>query len=218
MMKKLDAIVIGATGATGQELVRLLLNNSNYRHISVFVRKNLNLKHDKLTVHKIDFSKLNDIKNLVVGDILFSALGTTKKEAGDKISQYLVDFTYQFEFAKMASENGVTDYSLISSIGADEKAFFFYPKIKGQLEEAVKNLSFKKIQIFQPPSLIRQSELMRAGEKTGLKFINRINRLGLLKSLKPIHVNYLAKKMIAEAQLKKLNRITIYKPKDIRAI
>lgn len=217
-MKKLNAIVIGATGATGQELVRLLLNDSNYRHLSVFVREKIDLKHNKLTVHKIDFSKLNDIKNLVVGDILFSALGTTKKKAGDKNKQFLVDFTYQFEFANMASENGVKYYSLVSSIGADEKSFFFYPKIKGQLEEAVKNLSFKKIQIFQPPSLIRQSELMRAGEKTSLKFLNIINRLGLLKSLKPIHVNYLAKKMIAEAQLKQLNRITIYKPKDIRII
>tara|TARA_Y100000385_G_scaffold198409_1_gene205407 strand:- start:4436 stop:5089 length:654 start_codon:yes stop_codon:yes gene_type:complete len=217
-MKKLNAIVIGATGATGQELVRLLLNDSNYRHLSVFVREKIDLKHNKLTVHKIDFSKLNDIENLVVGDILFSALGTTKKKAGDKNKQFLVDFTYQFEFANMASENGVKYYSLVSSIGADEKSFFFYPKIKGQLEEAVKNLSFKKIQIFQPPSLIRQSELMRAGEKTSLKFLNIINRLGLLKSLKPIHVNYLAKKMIAEAQLKQLNRITIYKPKDIRII
>jgi hypothetical protein len=217
-MKKLNAIIIGATGATGLELVRLLLNDPNYRHLSVFVRKKIDLKHNKLTVHKIDFSKLNDIKNLVVGDILFSALGTTKKEAGDKNKQFLVDFTYQFEFAKMASENGVKDYSLVSSIGADEKSFFFYPKIKGQLEEAVKNLSFKKIQIFQPPSLIRQSELMRAGEKTSLKFLNIINRLGLLKSLKPIHVDYLAKKMIAEAQLKQLNRITIYKPTDIRII
>jgi hypothetical protein len=59
---------------------------------------------------------------------------------------------------------------------------------------------------------------MRAGEKTSLKFLNIINRLGLLKSLKPIHVYYLAKKMTAEAQLKQLNRITIYKPKDIRII
>tara|TARA_B110000444_G_scaffold241366_1_gene257687 strand:- start:266 stop:919 length:654 start_codon:yes stop_codon:yes gene_type:complete len=217
-MKKIDAIIVGATGATGQELVKLLLNDSNYRNISVFVRKKINLKHDKLTVHKIDFSKLNDIKDLVVGDVLFSALGTTKKESGNKNKQYLVDFTYQFEFAKMASENGVKDYSLVSSIGADEKSFFFYPRIKGQLEEAIKDLSFKKIQIFQAPSLIRQSELIRAGEKTSLKFLDRINKLGLLKSLKPIHVKHLAKKMIAEVHIKQLNRITVYKPTDISVI
>ena len=214
-MKKLDAIVIGATGATGQELVRLLLNDSNYKNITVFVRKKLSLKSEKLTVHKIDFSKLNDIKYLVVGDVLFSALGTTKKEAGDKNKQYLVDFTYQFEFAKMASENGVKNYSLVSSVGADEKSFFFYPKIKGKLEEAVKSLSFKKIQIFKPPSLIRQTKLIRKGEKTSISILNKINRWGLLKSLKPIHVSDLAKKMIAESKLKQLNKISVYKPKNI---
>ena len=217
-MKKIDAIIVGATGATGQELVKQLLNDPNFKNVTVFIRKKIKLKHNKLTVHEIDFSKLNNIKNLIVGDILFSALGTTKKEAGGKKEQYLVDFTYQYQFAKIASENGVKNYSLVSSIGADEQSFFFYPKIKGELEEAIKNLSFKKIQIFQPPSLIRQPELIRAVEKTSLKFLKLINKFGLLKSLEPIHVNQLAKKMITEVQIKQLDRITIYKPEDIRLI
>ena len=217
-MKKIDAIIVGATGATGQELVKQLLNDPNFKNVTVFIRKKIKLKHNKLTVHEIDFSKLNNIKNLIVGDILFSALGTTKKEAGGKKEQYLVDFTYQYQFAKIASENGVKNYSLVSSIGADEKSFFFYPKIKGELEEAIKNLSFKKIQIFQPPSLIRQPELIRAVEKTSLKFLKLINKFGLLKSLEPIHVNQLAKKMITEVQIKQLDRITVYKPEDIRLI
>ncbi len=217
-MKQINAIIVGATGATGQELVKQLLNDPNFKNVTVFIRKKIKLKHNKLTVHEIDFSKLNNIKNLIVGDILFSALGTTKKEAGGKKEQYLVDFTYQYQFAKIASENGVKNYSLVSSIGADEQSFFFYPKIKGELEEAIKNLSFKKIQIFQPPSLIRQPELIRAVEKTSLKFLKLINKFGLLKSLEPIHVNQLAKKMITEVQIKQLDRITIYKPEDIRLI
>ena len=217
-MKNIDAIIVGATGATGQELVKQLLNDPNFKNVTVFIRKKIKLKHNKLTVHEIDFSKLNNIKNLIVGDILFSALGTTKKEAGGKKEQYLVDFTSQYQFAKIASENGVKNYSLVSSIGADEQSFFFYPKIKGELEEAIKNLSFKKIQIFQPPSLIRQPELIRAVEKTSLKFLKLINKFGLLKSLEPIHVNQLAKKMITEVQIKQLDRITIYKPEDIRLI
>ena len=214
-MKNIDAIIIGATGATGQELVKQLLNDTNYRKITVFVRKNLKFKHNKLTVHKIDFSKLNDIKSLIVGDVLFSALGTTKNEAGGKNKQYLVDYTYQLQFAKIASENGVKTYSLVSSIGADKKSIFFYPKIKGQLEEAIKDLSFEKIQIFQPPSLIRQADLMRSGEKISLKFLKFFNCIGLLKSLEPIHVKNLSKKMIAEVQIKQLNRVTYYEPKDI---
>ena len=144
MKKKLHALVLGATGATGQELVRQLLSNLNFDRVSIFTRKTFNVEHKKLVKNKIDFSKLTEYKNLVKGDILFSALGTTLKESGSKKQQYLVDYTYQYEFAKMASENGVTNYSLVSSTGAKEKSFFFYPKTKGALEESVKKLKFNK--------------------------------------------------------------------------
>ena len=86
---------------------------------------------------------------------MFSALGTTLKEAGSKEKQYLVDYNYQFEFAKIAYENRVHFYSLVSSYGANENSNFHYMKIKGRLEESIKKINFKKIQIFQPPSLIR---------------------------------------------------------------
>ena len=128
-MGKLHALVLGATGATGKELVKLLLNNSDFSKVSVFVRRPINIKHRKLTVHEVDFSRLNNYNDLVNGDIFFSTLGTTRKDAGSKKEQYLVDYTYQYEFAKMASENRVSHYSLVSSLGAYDKSFFFYPRI-----------------------------------------------------------------------------------------
>ena len=100
---------------------------------------------------------------------MFSALGTTKKIAGGKKEQFLVDYTYQYEFAKIASENGVFNYSLISSIGANQNSFY-YPKIKGTLENSIKRLDFNIIHIFQPASLIRQPELIRSEEKYTIKF------------------------------------------------
>ena len=115
-MKKLHALVLGATGATGKEMVKLLLEDSNFSKVSLFVRRKVYIEHKKLTIHKIDFSKLTEYDSLVQGDILFSALGTTKQEAGGKTEQFLVDYTYQYKFAKMASENGVSHYSLVSSI------------------------------------------------------------------------------------------------------
>ena len=136
-MKKLDALVIGATGATGQEIVSQLLENDSFNSVSIFVRKDPNITHSELKTYAIDFSKLEEYKELIKGDVLFSCLGTTLRDAGSKEKQYLVDYTYQYEFAKIASDNGVPFYSLISSTGANENSPFFYPKIKGKLEEAI---------------------------------------------------------------------------------
>ena len=214
-MKKLHALVLGSTGATGQELVKLLLKNSDFSKVSIFVRRPISINHEKLIVHKVDFSRLNNYKDLVNGDILFSALGTTRKDAGSKKKQYLVDYTYQYEFAKMASENRVNHYSLVSSVGANDKSWFFYPRIKGDLEESIKHLDFNKIQIFQPPSLIRQPDLIREGEKISLKILNILNKIGLLRSFKPLSVADLAIKMIREVKAKNSNKITVYKSEDL---
>ena len=214
-MKKLHALILGATGATGKELVKLLLEDPNFSQVSLFVRRTIDVDHEKLIIHKIDFSRLSKYSSLVKGDILFSALGTTKKEAGGKNEQFLVDYTYQYKFAKMASENGVNLYSLISSIGADKNSFFFYPKIKGTLESSIKSLKFNKIHIFQPPSIIRQPELIRSGERYSIIFLQLINKFGFLKSLKPILVKDLAIKIIKESLLNQKEGITIYKSKDL---
>ena len=93
--------------------------------------------------------------------------------------------------------------------------FFFYPRIKGALEESVKSLKFNKIQIFQPPSLIRQPELIRSGEQYSINFLQVINKLGCLKSFKPILVKDLAMKIINESLLNQIEGITIYKSKDL---
>ena len=214
-MKKLHALVLGATGATGKEMVKLLLENYNYSKVSVFVRSKIHIDHKKLTIHKIDFSRLHEYSSLVKGDILFSALGTTKKEAGGNKEQYRVDYTYHYAFAKIASKNNVAHYSLVSSVGANKSSFFFYPKIKGALESSVKSLRFNTIHIFQPPSLIRQPDLIRIGEKYIIKLLQVINKLGLLKSFKPLLVKDLAMKIINESLINKTKGVTIYQSKDL---
>lgn len=210
-MKKLDALVLGATGATGQELVSLLLEDDNFNSVSIFVRKDPNITNSKLKTYVIDFSNLEDCKVLIKGDILFSCLGTTIRDAGSKEKQYLVDYTYQYDFAKLASDNCVPFYSLVSSTGANENSPIFYSKIKGKLEEAVKKLTFKTIQIFQPPTLIRQKNLMRTVEKIGIKIFGFLNYLGILKSQKPLPVSILAKVMVEHLKMEQINKVKIIK-------
>ncbi len=214
-MKNAHALIIGATGATGRELVNKLLLDDDFSQVSIFVRNAPDIKHKKLKIHEIGFKDLEKYKDLIKGDILFSALGTTKKDAGGKDEQYEIDYTYQYEFAKIAAENGVANYSLVSSVGANSKSSFFYPKIKGALEEAVKKLDFKKIDIFQPPMLIRQPDLMREGEKSGIKILNRLNKIGILKSQKPLAVEVLATKMLEIAKTQSSKRVTVQTTKKL---
>ena len=214
-MKKLKALVIGATGATGRELVNLLINDEDFDQVSIFVRKAPELEHEKLKIHTIDFNEIKRHKDLIKGDILFSALGTTKKEAGGKQRQYIIDYTYQYEFAKIAAENGVDQLSLVSSIGANPKSFMFYPKMKGELESDVKKLKFKKIDIFQPPILIRQPEIIRKGEKTAISIIQKLNKLGILKSQQPLMVSNLAERMVKTAKTTSKEKVNTYLPKEL---
>tara|TARA_B110000285_G_C15116535_1_gene614445 strand:- start:1109 stop:1750 length:642 start_codon:yes stop_codon:yes gene_type:complete len=211
----MNALVIGATGATGREIVKLLLNDNEVETVTIFVRNAPFIEHEKLKTHVIDFTEIEKHKDLIKGEVLFSALGTTKQDAGGKDQQYKIDYTFQYKFAKIAAENGVENYSLVSSTGANANSSFFYPKIKGALEEAVKKLKFKKIDIFQPPMLVRQPDLIRDGEKSGIKILNVLNKIGILKSQRPLKVNKLAEKMVKNAKITTKEKVSTYLPKDL---
>ena len=191
----MKTLLIGATGATGSDLLKLLLDDDEVESVDIFVRRNTGVEHPKLTVHVINFEKPEEWSHLVKGDVLFSCLGTTRKDAGSKAAQWKVDYDYQYSFAKAARQNGVECYVLVSAMNASSKSLFFYSRIKGKLDEDVTNLGFPKLLIFKPPSLIRK-ESDRKMEKMGVKVIGFFNRLGLMKSLKPMATDVLAKKML----------------------
>jgi len=215
-MNSKTALIIGATGATGSALVKQLLNNDSFGAVHVFARRSGDLEHDKLQWHVVDFEQLDSWKEKLKGDVLFSAMGTTLKTAGSKDAQYQIDYNYQHDVAQSASENGVTSLLLVSSVGSSSKSPFFYPKIKGQLEDAVSQMDFKQVHIFQAPMLDRGS-FLRSNEKSGIKVLNLVNKLGVLRSQMPMPVDFLAKQMIrvsnrdCDAKVKKYNPKQIWK-------
>lgn len=191
----MKAILIGATGATGSDLLELLLKDNEVESVDIFVRRDAGLEHPKLTVHIIDFDKPEEWDHLVKGDVLFSCLGTTLKDAGSKEAQWKVDYTYQYWFAKAARQNGVGCYVLVSATNASSKSPIFYSRMKGELDDEVSKLGFPNIFIFKPPSLIREGS-DRTMEKTGVKIISFFNKLGLLKSMRPMKTSTLAEEML----------------------
>ncbi len=201
----MNAIIVGATGATGKDLLSMLLTDSIFEKISIFVRRETPISNRKLNIKVIDFNKPEEWQKLVKGDVLFSCLGTTLKAAGSKDAQWKIDYEYQYEFAKAAKENGVPNYVLVSSSSASTKSPFFYTKMKGQLEEDIKKLGFEKTIIFNPP-LLERKNTKRAGEVWGSKIFKFLNALGILKSQKPVPTEILARAMINA--LKELNKGT----------
>ncbi|MDC8099997.1 NAD(P)H-binding protein [Chryseobacterium rhizosphaerae] len=197
----MKALVIGATGATGKDLVNQLLNDKDFEEVDIFVRKAVDIENERLKVHVVNFEKPEEWKEMVKGDVAFSCLGTTLKDAGSKEAQKKVDFDYQYEFAKAAKENNVEDYILVSAYGASPKSKIFYSKMKGELEEAVRQLHFNKITIFKPGMLERKNS-GRAGEVLGSRIIKFANKLGLLESQKPLPTDILAKAMINSSKIK----------------
>ena len=191
----MKALVIGATGATGKDLVRMLLEDESFGSVDIFVRRDVAASSPKLHVHVVDFDKPDAWSHLLTGDVLFSCLGTTIKAAGSQETQWKVDYTYQYEAAKAARSNGVKNYVLVSSIGAASKSKVFYPRMKGALEDAVRELGFPGLFILRPPSLVRKGS-DRFGEKAGVAILKALNAVGLMRSLRPMPTQEVAAAMI----------------------
>lgn len=193
------AILIGATGLVGSALLQLLLSDKRFSKVKVLGRSSTGVTHEKLEEHLIDFGKPQLWKHQVTGDVLFSSLGTTMKQAGGKDAQYRVDYTYQFAVASIAGENRVPVYVLVSSIGADKDARLFYPRMKGQLDEGVSRIPFDSINIVRPGPLYGPRKQKRTGEGWSVALVKALNSIGILKKYKPISSQQVAQAMIAVA-------------------
>lgn len=171
-----SAIVIGATGVTGQHILRQLLACTHYDHVIALSRRANEMNHPKLTQHVIDFATPDQWQSLVKGDDLFCALGTTLKQAGNRQAQYQVDFTFQANVIEAGANNAVKRLFLISSPGANAKSTMFYPRIKGELDEFALQQPFETRVLIKPSLITGERPDKRLGEIIGKAVLNSLSR------------------------------------------
>ena len=193
---KKTAIVIGATGLIGSNVVELLVEAEHVDRIVVITRRPINFASEKIESHVIDFNELSRSSHLFVGDILFSCLGTTRKQAGSIAAQRIVDLEYQYTAARLACAQGLSHYLLVSSSNASEDSLSAYLKMKGELEAKVQALDFKYTTIIQPSLLLGERDDFRLAESLGSKVFPLLCRLPGLRRYRPISGKQVAEKMI----------------------
>lgn len=182
-----SAIVIGATGLVGKQLVQQLLNTGRYATVYQIVRRPLQrLQPQSVPIeHGLDDKYGAALESIVITDFAdmepyltrlnlnqadaFSTLGTTLKQAGSKDAFQQVDLTYNLKFAQIVKKLGVQHFLLLSATGANTRSAFFYNKIKGELEQAVEQLCFERLSIFQPSLLLGEHQDARLAENLAQK-------------------------------------------------
>ncbi|MFT3678691.1 MAG: NAD(P)H-binding protein [Ferruginibacter sp.] len=190
----MKALIIGATGATGKDLVNVLLQDTGYSEVVIFVRRPAGIIHPKLKEVITDFDNPGKITAFIKGDVLFSCLGTTLKAAGSKEKQQHIDYDIPLKFAAIARENGVQQAVLLSAYGAAATSKVFYSRIKGELEVKMEGLGFNSYSIFRPGLLLRR-DTDRLGERLSAGILKLLNSIGLIRKFRPMPTPLLAEKM-----------------------
>ncbi len=190
----MKALIIGATGATGRDLVQVLLQSDRYTSVTAFVRKGTGKSHAKLVEVITDFDHLESVAPHIVGDVWFCCIGTTIKTAGTKERQKHVDYEIPVAFAQIAKRNGIRSAVLLSSYGARIDSGVFFARLKGQLESDIEKLGFSQYIVFRPGLLLRDNT-DRFGERISAGVLQALNAIGLMRKFRPLPTKTLAEKL-----------------------
>ncbi|MXN92705.1 NAD(P)H-binding protein [Flavobacterium sp. Sd200] len=192
------AILLGATGATGSELLQLLLADSRYSTVKLFSRNSMNIAHSKIEEHIINLFELDNYAADFTANEVFCCIGTTKAKTPNEETYRKIDFGIPATAAKLAKANGIDTFVVVSAIGADKNSSIFYNRTKGEMEEAVLAQNIPNTYILQPSLIVADRKDKRIAEKLAIGFMKLLNPLlwGGAAKYKSIHAKTIAKAMV----------------------
>lgn len=188
------ALIAGATGLIGGQLLDLLLSSNRYSSVIALTRRDLPA-HAKLNQVKIQENNFGELDPTLRIDDVFCCLGTTMAKARTKEKFYQVDFTYPLLLAKKGLRHSAKNYLLISSLGANKKAPIYYNRVKGKIEEAIITSGFDTVHIFRPSLLLGPRQEKRSAEDAA-KFFYKVFGFLIPKKLQAIESVKVARAML----------------------
>jgi uncharacterized protein YbjT (DUF2867 family) len=195
------ALVAGATGLVGREIVRGLLADASVASVHVLARRPVGITDAKLREHVVDFAAL---PALPACDEAYLALGTTIKVAGSQPAFRAVDFEANLAVARAAQAAGARRLGVVSAMGADPASGIFYSRVKGELEQALAALGFEALVIARPSMLAGNRGALGQPERHGEHMALAVSRW--LKPLIPANYRSIAAQDVAAALLREVPR------------
>jgi uncharacterized protein YbjT (DUF2867 family) len=190
------ALLAGATGLIGRQLLPLLIASPAYGHVHVLLRRIASgiETQPKLQLHTVDFTRLG---NLPPADDVYIALGTTIKVAGSEAAFRQVDFDFVVDTARAARAAGATRLAIVSALGADTKSRVFYSRVKGEMQDAVMGLGYTSVVFAQPSLLVGDRAALGQPVRSGEVWATRL--LGPVMALVPRGIRPIAARDVAAA-------------------
>jgi uncharacterized protein YbjT (DUF2867 family) len=159
--------LVGATGLVGRKVIELSSAGDETRVVGIARREAPLPPGARMEMFVAETDKWAEVLEAVRPRALICALGTTMKKAGgDQTAFRAVDYDLVLSTAQAAKAAGVPNMVLVSAAGADPRAKSFYMRVKGEAEEAVTRIGFKRLDILRPG-------LLRGERVDDLRFAER---------------------------------------------
>jgi uncharacterized protein YbjT (DUF2867 family) len=199
MAQKRKAVVLGATGLVGGELLRLLLDDDQYESVVAIGRRGLQESSPKLTQRIAPLEEMEQYSADFEAADVFVCLGTTAAKTPDRQVYFAIDHDYPVLAVTLAARYQARLAIVVSAMGSNPDSRIFYSATKGRMERAVLAAFPGKAYCVRPSLIMGERPEKRIWEGLAMGLFRWFNPL-LPAKMRGIPARTIARAMISMAQ------------------